>query len=168
MKAKQTLKLCISSCLLGHNVRYDCGNKLDRRLFDAFGPSVEWVPVCPEMECGMTVPREPMQLVGDSRMPRLVTVETKVDRTGELSSWAAKKVMQLELEGISGFIFKARSPSCGVKDTPLFSITGTIIGVRAGLFAEAVKKHFPLLPIEDEESLRDPATYERFLSGISA
>lgn len=118
------IKLGISSCLLGNNVRFDGGNKLSQDLIDSFGDLVEWVPVCPEVESGLPVPREPMQLVGTESKPRLITLESKIDRTDELSFWLAGKLEQLEQQGLKGFVLKARSPSCGVRDTPLYSTTG--------------------------------------------
>jgi uncharacterized protein YbbK (DUF523 family) len=160
------IKLGISSCLLGENVRYDGGNKLDRYLMDAFGHIVEWVPFCPEVEAGLTVPREPMQLVDEARGMRLITIETKRDRTNGLIRWAEKKLRQLEQGDIRGFVLKARSPSCGVHNAPHYSAAGHIIGVGAGLFAQAVGKRFSSLPVEDEERLRDAAIREKFLARI--
>jgi uncharacterized protein YbbK (DUF523 family) len=162
------IKLGISSCLLGNNVRFDGGNKLSQDLIDSFGDLVEWVPMCPEVESGLPVPREPMQLVGAESKPHLITLESKIDRTDDLSFWLEGKLEQLAKQGLKGFVLKARSPSCGVHDTPLYSTTGELIGVREGLFAEFVKSHFPSLPIEDEETLRAPGTRERFLSRIPA
>lgn len=162
------IKLGISSCLLGNNVRFDGGNKLSQDLIDSFGDLVEWVPVCPEVESGLPVPREPMQLVATGAKPSLITLESKIDRTDKLSFWLARKLEQLEQQSLKGFVLKARSPSCGVRDTPLYSTTGEIVGVREGLFAEFVKSHFPLLPVEDEETLRNSRTRERFLSRIPA
>ena len=160
------IKIGISSCLLGENVRYDGGHKLDQYLMDTFGHIVEWVPFCPEVEAGLSVPREPMQLVGEARRTRLITIETKRDRTDVLTRWAERKLKQLEQEGIRGFVFKARSPSCGVHDAPLYSAAGEIIGAGAGLFAEAVADRFSSLPVEDEERLRDPGIREKFLARI--
>lgn len=159
----ETIKIGISSCLLGNNVRYDGGNKLDKGLLDSFDGIVTWVPICPEVESGMSVPREPMQLVGDIARPRLFTIETGRDRTDELLHWIEIKMRELEHQGISGFVLKARSPSCGVRSTELFSSLGTPAGVLSGLFAEAVLKSFPSLPVADEEGLRDPGARERFL-----
>ncbi len=162
------IKLGISSCLLGINVRYDGGNKLDHYLKDTLGQVVEWVPVCPEVEAGLPVPREPMQLVADGLGVRLIATETGKDCTNVLAFWAQGKLRQLEREGIRGYVFKARSPSCGVHDAEFFSISGESIGVRAGLFAEAVMSRFPSMPVEDEERLRDPQAREQFLAQILA
>ncbi len=160
------IKIGISSCLLGNNVRYDGGNKIDKYILDTFGRSVEWVPVCPEVESGMPVPREPMQLVGDAVQPRLITIESGIDRTDELTRWIEIKVRAMEQTGLRGFVFKARSPSCGVHGAELFSTSGTSAGRSTGLFAEAVMKSFPSLPVEDEEGLHDAARRELFLARI--
>ncbi len=160
------IKIGISSCLLGEKVRYDGGHKLDQYLMGTFGNIVEWVSCCPEVEAGLRVPREPMQLVGEARRTRLITIEAKQDRTDILTRWAERKLKQLEQEGIRGFVFKARSPSCGVRDAPLYSAAGEITGAGAGLFAEAFMIRFPSLPVEDDERLRDPGIKEKFLERI--
>jgi uncharacterized protein YbbK (DUF523 family) len=160
------IKIGISSCLLGNNVRYDGGNKLDQTVIDALGPFVEWVPVCPEVEAGLSVPREPMQLVVDGPRTRLITIGTKQDRTEIVVRWSGEKIKQLEQEGVCGFVLKARSPSCGVHDAELFSASDKVIGAGAGLFAKAVMARFPSLPVEDEERLCDPAIRGKFLALI--
>ena len=157
------IKIGISSCLLGNSVRYDGGNKLDRSLLDAFGPLVEWVPVCPETEAGMPVPRETMQLVKDSGKLRLMTIETRKNQTVTLMRWVKRKLKSLEQSDLCGFVLKARSPSCGVLDTERFSPSGEKVGAGPGLFATAVMNAFPLMPVEDEERLREPAVREKFI-----
>jgi uncharacterized protein YbbK (DUF523 family) len=164
MAANRKIKVAISSCLLGNNVRYDGGNKLDQSLLDAFGENVEWVPICPEVGAGLSVPREPMQLVADGRKIRCVTIETRQDVTDIIVSWAEGRLRDLEQENIRGYVFKARSPSCGVRDAGLFSPSGESIGVRAGLFAEAVMNHFPSFMVEDEGRLCDPVVRERLIA----
>jgi uncharacterized protein YbbK (DUF523 family) len=159
----QKIKIGISACLLGRNVRYNGGNKLDQYLIDTLGRIVTWVPICPEVESGLPVPREAMQLVADGPRARLVTIETKQDRTDDLIRWTDEKLKRLEQEDISGFVLKARSPSCGVRNAPLFSSSGDALGAGDGLFTRAVMNHFPSHPVEDEERLRDPGVRERFL-----
>jgi uncharacterized protein YbgA (DUF1722 family)/uncharacterized protein YbbK (DUF523 family) len=166
MKAKQSIKLGISSCLLGNNVRYDGGHKLDHYLRHTLGQFIEWVPVCPEAECGLPVPREAMDLVGDPDSPRLITRVTGADHTGRMKQWAKKKLTALEKKDLCGFVLKARSPSCGVHDTKLYSRPGRLAARRAGLFAEAVMDRFPLMPIEDEEGLQDPGMRENFIERL--
>jgi uncharacterized protein YbbK (DUF523 family) len=91
----EKIKLGISSCLLGRKVRYDGGHKLDHFLLDTLGKFVEWVPVCPEVESGLTVPREAMRLVGSPDAPRLVTIRTGEDQTSRLTRWAEGKLPEL-------------------------------------------------------------------------
>ena len=157
------IKIGVSSCLLGNNVRYDGGNKLDQHLIDTLGRIALWVPICPEVESGLPVPREAMQLVADGPRICLITVETKQDRTEVLTRWGEEKLKRLEQEGVRGFVLKARSPSCGVHNAPFFSSAGDAQGAGAGLFAKAVINHFPSLPVVDEERLRDPDVRELFL-----
>jgi len=163
MKSKPSLKLGISSCLLDNNVRYDGGSKPDHFLRQTLGQFIEWVPVCPEAECGLSIPREAMDLVGDPDSPRMITRVTGVDHTVRMMQWTKKKLAALEKEELSGFVLKARSPSCGVHDAKLYSRPGKAAAGRAGLFAEAVMARFPLMPVEDEEGLQDPGIRENFI-----
>ena len=101
------IRLGISSCLLGEKVRWNGDHKLDRFLADTLGQYVEYVPVCPEVECGFSVPREPLRLVGDPDSPRLVTSTTKKDHTHRMTSWSRTRIAELEKEGLCGFIFKS-------------------------------------------------------------
>ena len=103
------ITLGISSCLLGNNVRYDGGHKLDPWLRDTLGARVAWVPVCPEVEYGLPVPREALRLEGDPADPRLVAVDTGVDHTAGMKAWANRRLDELEREGLCGFVFKSRS-----------------------------------------------------------
>ena len=116
-----TIRLGISSCLLGNNVRYDNSNKWDRFLTDTLGQYVEYVPVCPEFECGLGVPREPVRQVGKPLSPRLVTSRTKIDHTDRMVSWAKQRVRELEQEDLCGFIFKTGSPSSGMERIKVLS-----------------------------------------------
>jgi len=159
----EKINIGISSCLLGNNVRYDGGNRLDYFLRDTLGLIVEWVPVCPEVESGLSVPREAMYLVGDRDLIRLVTKLTGIDHTERLMHWAQDRLMELSQLALSGFVFKARSPSCGVRDAEILTSSSSVISRGSGLFAAAIMHYFPALPIEDEEGLRDVANRERFL-----
>ncbi len=166
MRVKARIKIGISSCLLGKNVRYDGGNKLDRGLRDLSAKIIQWVPVCPEVGCGLPVPREAMHLVGSPGKVRLVTVETGIDHTLRLARWSGRKGKQLAAEEISGFILKARSPSCGLRDAKI-SASGRRSRRGPGLFAEVLLTFFPSLPIEDEEGLRRPAAFRNFFERAS-
>jgi len=160
------ITLGISSCLLGNPVRYDGGHKLDHFLADTLGQYVDWVPVCPEVECGLPVPREAMHLVGDAVSPRLMTIRTGVDHTSRMRQWATKKVMALAAEDLCGFVFKSRSPSSGMRGVKIYSPEGVPISTGAGIFAKAFQDCFPLLPVEDEGRLHDPGLRENFIERV--
>jgi len=162
----EKIKLGISTCLLGENVRYDGGHKLDRFLTDTLGQYVEYVPVCPEVECGLGVPRESMHLEGDSDSPRLVTIRTKQDITDRLVKWAQKRVIDMEKEDLCGFIFKSGSPSSGMERVKVYNEKGMPVKKGVGIFARIFMEHFPLLPVEDEGRLHDPELRENFIERI--
>ena len=159
-------RLGVSTCLLGENVRYDGADKSDPLLLRAFGNHVEWVPVCPEVECGMTVPRDPMHLAGDPDSPRLVTTATGEDQTGRMQTWIRSRLDELAGCDLWGFVLKSRSPSCGTGAVPVLDATGEQAGETAGLFAAAVAGRFPLLPVADERSLRDDSMWDNFIERL--
>lgn len=157
----------ISSCLLGNPVRYDGGHKLDRYLRDTLGAFVEWVPVCPEVECGLPVPREALRLVGDPADPLLVTARTAVDHTARMKAWAARRLDALAGEELCGFVFKSRSPSSGMRQVKVYPRTGGVPSHGGvGVFARAFMERFPQLPVEDEGRLNDPALRECFIERL--
>ena len=164
----EKIKLGISTCLLGENVRFDGGHKLDRYLTDTLGQFVEYVPVCPEMECGFGVPRESFRLVGDPENPRLVTTRTNQDHTERMAEWAKRRVGELEKEDLCGYIFKGGSPSSGMERVKVYDRNGVPSKVGVGLFARIFMNHFTLLPVEEEGRLHDPRLRENFIERIFA
>ena len=162
------IRLGISACLLGRKVRYDGGHKLDHFLVDTLGPYVEYVPICPEVECGLGIPREAMHLEGNPAEPRLVTVRTKLDMTKQMLDWAQKRVRELEKENICGFIFKSDSPSSGMERVRIYNEKGMPSAKGRGLFAGAFMDHFPTLPVEEEGRLNDVGLRENFIERIFA
>lgn len=162
----EKIKLGVSACLLGENVRYDGGHQLDRCLTDTLGQFVEYVPVCPEVECGLPVPRESMHLEKNPDSPRLVTTRTKQDMTERIVQWAQKRVVDLEKEDLQGFIFKSDSPSSGMERVKVYNEKGTPVKKGVGIFARIFIDHFPLLPVEDEGRLHDPQLRENFIESI--
>ncbi len=157
------LKVGISSCLLGEKVRYNGGHKLDLYIRDTLGQFVQFVPVCPEVECGLLVPREVMRLEGDADSPRLMTIQSGVDHTEKLSSWSELRVKDLEDEGLFAFIFKKGSPSCGMEGVNVYDRDGVQSGASAGLFARVFMKNFPHIRFEDERRLSDATLRESFI-----
>ncbi len=162
------LKLGVSSCLLGNNVRFDGGHAHDRYLTDTLGQYVEYLPVCPEVECGLGVPREALRLVGDVNNPRLMTVHSGRDYTDAMLRWARKRVRELAHDKLCGFIFKSKSPSSGMERVKIYDAHGVPAKKGVGLFARTFMEHFPLLPVEDEGRLHDPVLRENFIERLFA
>lgn len=162
----EKIKLGISSCLLGEKVRYDGGHKLDHFLRDTLGRYVDWAPVCPEVEYGLPVPREAMHLVRTERGPRLVTSRTGIDHTDGMRRWAGQRLDELEKEDLCGFIFKSRSPSSGMRGVKVYSSSGIPAHTGVGIFAGAFMERFPLVPVEDDGRLQNPALRENFIERV--
>jgi uncharacterized protein YbgA (DUF1722 family)/uncharacterized protein YbbK (DUF523 family) len=162
----EKIRLGISTCLLGEKVRYDGGHKWDHYLTDTLGQYVEYVPVCPEVECGFGIPREPFRLVGDCESPNLVTSRTNHDHTERMIQWAKRKVTELKKESLCGFIFKSGSPSSGMERVKVYDPEGIPRKNGVGIFARVFMEHFPLLPVEDEGRLNDPKIRENFVARI--
>lgn len=160
------IRIGISSCLAGLKVRYDGRDKQDHYLTDTLGSLVEFIAVCPEVESGLPVPREPMQLIGNLSSPRIVTIETNIDKTDILHKWIDHKIKALRYENLCGFIFKSGSPSCGIRDINIYNLKTGSIKKGNGLFANAFIKTFPAIPVEDEERLHKPDIRENFIERI--
>jgi uncharacterized protein YbgA (DUF1722 family)/uncharacterized protein YbbK (DUF523 family) len=160
------LRLGISRCLLGDEVRFDGGHKKDSFLTDVFGRYVEWVPVCPEVEAGLGTPREAMRLVGDPQNPRLVTIKSRTDHTRALETLTTNRIAQLMELDLSGYVFKKGSPSCGIERVRLYNEQGIPNRNGVGLFARAFIEEFPLIPVEEEGRLCEPTLRENFIERV--
>jgi len=163
---EENIRLGVSACLLGEKVRFDGGHKLDHFLTDTLGRFVEYVPVCPEVEIGLPTPREALRLVGEPESPRLVFSRSGEDITERMTAWARVRVVELEKEGLCGFIFKAKSPSSGMERVRLYDRNGIPNKQGVGLFARVFMEHFPLLPVEEDGRLHDPRIRENFIETI--
>ena len=166
MTAGSRPRVGISRCLIGDDVRYDGGHKRDGALLDAVSHLVEWVPVCPEVEVGMGVPREPIHLVQESTRIRLVGVTSAADWTDRMEGWARQRIAELDQLNLSGFVLKARSPSCGVRDVPIHSAEQAEVTGR-GVFARILSDLHPDLPMEDEERLHDAQVRGDFIDRVT-
>ncbi len=161
------IRVGVSSCLLGNRVRYDGQHKLDHFITDTMIQWCDFVPVCPEVECGLPVPRESMRLVGSVENPSLITTHSGIDHSGKMQTWIVQKLNQLEKEDLVAFIFKTKSPSSGMRKVKVYNEKGqTISYAGVGMFARAFMEHFPDIPVEDEGRLCDPGLRENFIETI--
>ena len=164
------LRLGVSACLLGNEVRYDGGHKRHPFLTDLLAPFVEWVPVCPEVEAGFGTPREAMHLVrvaGDAA-PRLLTVRTRRDVTKQLEKAVTARLRQLASLDLDGYVLKKDSPSCGLFRVKVYGESGAGERTGRGLFAAGLADAQPLLPLEEEGRLSDARLRENFIERVFA
>jgi uncharacterized protein YbgA (DUF1722 family)/uncharacterized protein YbbK (DUF523 family) len=162
------IRIGVSACLLGEEVRYDGGHQKDAYLTGVLAGHVTWVPVCPELEVGMGVPREPIRLVGDAAAPRLVGVDSGTDHTARMREFARRRVAALERQDLHGYILKRASPSCGLERVKVYGESGRPARTGVGLFARALTAALPLLPVEEEGRLADAGRREHFIIRVFA
>jgi uncharacterized protein YbbK (DUF523 family)/uncharacterized protein YbgA (DUF1722 family) len=164
----ESIRLGVSSCLLGRQVRFDGGHKRSRFLTDELESLVEWVPLCPEVDAGLTVPRPSLRLVsrGDD-----VAVERSVDGadlTALLSHWSHDAVDALANSNLDGYVLMQGSPSCGLERVKVYGPKGSSQKNGQGVFASALVAALPHLPVEEEGRLRDPRIREAFFERVFA
>ncbi len=166
--ASNTARVGISACLLGRHVRYDGRDKRDTLIIEQLGQHFQWLPVCPEVELGLPVPRNRIQLELHGEETRLIMPATGDDLTAAMRSHAAARIDRLVEENIAGYIFKARSPSCGIEGVELWLPSGECTKGGVGLFAAMLRERLPDLPIEQDDRLHDPLPRERWLQRVLA
>lgn len=162
------IRVGTSACLLGSQVRFDGGHKRERFLTETLASYFEFVPVCPEVESGLPVPRPTLRLAGEESAPRLVFGESGEDYTPQLEAWARIKLAALERLDLCGFVLKSDSPSCGMERVKVYSDKGTPSKKGRGIFAAALMARFPLLPVEEEGRLNDAKLRETFIESVFA
>lgn len=163
--------MAISSCLVGQPVRYDGKDKKDNAILSEFAPFFRWISICPEVEIGMGIPREPIQLVQIEGEVRLRGVETEHDWTARMHSYAEARAAWLAKIGVAGYVLKSGSPSCGLQTVPLYEAEheandSVALGRRDGLFAEVMRKTLPDLPLREETDLASHAERLAFLEAV--
>lgn len=168
MSAPAPIRIGVSSCLLGNEVRYDGGHKRSRFVTDALAQFVEWVPFCPELEAGLGVPRPAMRLVGENGSHRLLEITSGNDHTEALEHAAAQRCDALAELDLSGTILKKDSPSCGFQRVKVYSGDAMPARDGVGLFARRLIARFPNLPVEDEGRLNDAVLRENFIERVFA
>lgn len=165
--APTTIKVGVSQCLLGAKVRFDGGHKRDLYLVDTLGRFFEFVPICPEVEIGMGIPREPVNLRRSDAGVRMVK-HSGEDVTDRMLSWSEKAAERLGDEDLCGFIFKKSSPSCGLFRVKVYDKNDVPAKDGRGLFAAAMAERWPRLPMEEEGRLADAKLRENFIERIFA
>jgi uncharacterized protein YbbK (DUF523 family) len=167
-EAWSEIRLGISTCLMGEEVRWDGGHKRDDFLMNTVGEFVQWVPVCPEVEIGLGIPREPIRLVRDGKIVRLVGAHSGADHTEAMRAYSVEQVARLAKWGLSGYILKQDSPTCGMERVKVYDRNGVPTKDGRGLYAAELLDRSPLLPVEDEERLHDPRLRENFFERVFA
>ncbi len=162
------IRIGISTCLLGENVRFDGGHKQDLFLVKTLGRYVEWVPVCPEVEIGLGTPRESLRLVGTPDEPRLVAPKSGNDHTKAMQTWARARLQQLAALSLHGYVLKKDSPSCGLFRVRVYGEKGMPARTGQGIFARELVTRLPLLPVEEEGRLHDMRLRENFIERVFA
>ena len=162
------IRVGISSCLLGEQVRFDGGHKLDTLITEALGRYFEWVPVCPEMEIGLGTPRESLRLIGDPEKPRMVGTKSATDHTDAMIRWAEGRLEELARLDLHAYILKKDSPSCGMERVRVYGESGMPQRTGRGIFAAQLLRSFALLPVEEEGRLHDMGIRENFVERVFA
>jgi uncharacterized protein YbbK (DUF523 family)/uncharacterized protein YbgA (DUF1722 family) len=155
--AAKPIRIGVSACLLGEPVRYDGQHRSQAFLTEALGRYFEWVPVCPEVELGLGVPRARIRLerhrVGRRERIRLIHTGTGQDLTKPMSEYSARRVAELLRLDLRGFVLKARSPSCGLDRVAVHGPRGAPARTGRGLFVAELLRLCPQMPVEDEIGL---------------
>ena len=160
----EKIKIGVSSCLIGEKVRWNGDHKQDRYVREILSRYFEYIPVCPEVEVGMGVPRETVALYGDPEKPSMISKKTQTDWTKPMEKYIKSRINTLSADDLCGYIFKSKSPSCGMSRVPLYSEFGSHkVKHGPGMFANAFINSFPLVPTEDEGRLNDPRIRENFI-----
>ncbi|MCW8923342.1 MAG: DUF523 domain-containing protein [Gammaproteobacteria bacterium] len=158
-------KIGVSRCLLGDTVRYD-GRSKPCAMLNKLAVHFDLIPICPEVEAGLPIPRPPVQLSGSIEQPRLTGRDNPdIDITGLMRDYCLKKMP--ELDGLSGFVLKSQSPSCGLNSTPVFIEGQCVTEIASGVFARAIQASYPNLPIIEETRLDLPDARTEFIKSVS-
>lgn len=166
-QASEKIRIGVSACLVGEPVRYDGDHKRDVFIAETLGAAFELVPVCPEVAIGMGVPRPPVHLVGDPQRPRALGVDDpSLDVTAPLTAYGRR--MAVELDDIGAYVFKSRSPSCGLAGVRVYDGGKAPRARGVGLYAREIMARQPLLPVVEEAQLGDAAVRDNFIEQIFA
>jgi len=161
---EKKIKIGVSSCLLGEKVRWNGDHKKDHYVSGVLANYFEYVSICPEIEVGMGVPRETVALYGNPEKSQMISKKTQIDWTSPMKNYIKNCLKSLAHDDLCGYIFKSKSPSCGLGRIPVYSEFGSNkVRHGSGMFAQAFTKAFPLIPTEDEGRLNDPKIRDNFI-----
>lgn len=160
------INLGVSACLMGEKVRYDGGHKKCDFLLDKLHPWVRITPFCPEVKAGLGIPRPAIRLAQIDEKLRVVgTKDATVDVTDALNR-ASDELCQ-QAQGLTGFLFCAKSPSCGMERVKVYDEKGNpLVSTRGGIFADKIRHQYPLLPCEESGRLNDDLLRNSFLTRL--
>ena len=162
------IRVGVSACLLGELVRWDGGHKRNSCVAETLSRFFTLVPVCPEVEMGLGVPREPLRLVREGGVLHMRAPASGADHTGRMNRWAARRLQELRRMDLSGYVLKKNSPSCGLERIRTYDPAGVRTADDRGLFASRLLRAFPDLPVIEELHLEDPAEREDFIARVLA
>ena len=166
VESDEEIRIGISACLLGEEVRFDGSHKRDRFIVGTLGEFFRFIPVCPELDIGLGVPRESLRLVRRGSETRIVAPKSDTDHTNAMVEYSKAKSAELEQLDLSGFLLKRASPSCGMERVRVYDANGVPDKSGRGVFARVLIEHNPLLPVEEEGRLHDPGIRENFFDRI--
>lgn len=158
----------VSACLVGEQVRYDGNHKRHPQVVSLLANLFELIPICPEVEIGLGIPREPIQLQQTSTGLRLLGVQSGQDHTDRMQEFARQAAQQMESLQACGYILKSKSPSCGLQHVKLFNQDGSFQRIGRGIFAARLQQHSPFLPMVEEAALEETARREHFVEIVQA
>ena len=165
---QRRIRIGLSACLAGDEVRFNGGHSHQRYLTETLGQFFEYVTACPEIEAGMTVPRPAVRLVAAGEKVRVIDPKNGVDWTAAMEDHAVQRAGMVVDEGLSGFILKSKSPSCGMERVKVYDHNDVPNASGRGIFAEELLRRYPRLPMEEEGRLNDPNLRENFIERVFA
>lgn len=167
--AREKIKVAVSRCLLGDRVRHDGGHKLDTLITESLAPLFDMVPFCPEEEAGMSVPREPVNIVLSGAKRRLIGATSGENYTGNILKLSCERVEGFIKMGVRGLVVKSKSPSCALFSASEFDENGDIASQHAaGMFTRMVTDKLPLMPVVEEVELKSAERRDNFVLSVRA
>jgi len=166
-----SIKVGVSACLLGQEVRYNGSHKRSRYIQDILSQHFDFLPLCPEVGIGLGTPRKPIRLIttsgnNESGIEAALTEDHSVRFTEQLKQYAHDQAKKLT--DASGYIFMQKSPSCGYTRVKLYHENGNPLEVAQGIYAAELDKVLPLMPKEEAGRLSDPMIRENFITRVLA